>query len=90
LAETGLIGFLGFAVFVVVLLIHSFRTIKTSRDELGKRYAFVAAVGVVYCTASMFITDAWLWGQQIVLLGLVVGTMLAVAKIVNSQNAALV
>jgi O-antigen ligase len=88
LAETGLIGFLGFAVFIFTLLKLSFRAVRIARDEFGRRHALVAAVGVVYCTASMVVTDAWLWGQQIVLLGLVVGSMLAVRNIGNAEKAA--
>lgn len=81
LAETGLIGFLGFIVFVFAVLKYAFRSIREATEEPGRRYALVGAVGVVYCVVSMSFTDAWLWGQGIVLLGLVIGSMLAIRKI---------
>jgi amino acid transporter len=59
----------------------AFTSITQARGEDGKRYALVAAIAVVYCTVSMLFTDAWLWGQLIVMLGMVLGVMLAIRKI---------
>jgi O-antigen ligase len=86
LAETGLIGFIGFLIFIVAALKHAFQAIKLPKEEQGKRYALIAAISVVYCTVSMVFTDAWLWGQCIVLLGLVLGSMLAIRKINSSTK----
>ena len=80
LAETGILGFIGFLIFIGALLLHSFRTIRTAVDRQEKFYSLVAATCVIYCTISMFVTDAWMWGQQIVLLGFVIGSMLAVRQ----------
>lgn len=81
LAETGIIGAIGFGVFFFSLLQTAFRSINRALDDRGRRYAFVCAMAVIYCAVSMFITDAWLWGQQIVLLGIVAGSMIANGKI---------
>ncbi|MBA4311483.1 MAG: hypothetical protein C0417_02525 [Chlorobiaceae bacterium] len=81
LAETGIIGFIGFIVFIFSILKYTFRTVREAVDNRGKRYALVGLIGVVYCVVSMLFTDAWLWGQGIVLLGLVVGLMLVNRKI---------
>lgn len=87
LAETGILGFVGFMVFVTTALRHGFRSVSALCDLRGRRYAFVAAVGLVYCIASMVITDAWLWGQQIVLLGMVMGCMTAISRPVWADEA---
>jgi O-antigen ligase len=81
LAETGIIGFVGFLFFVGTAVRCAFNNIKLAKQGQGKNYAFVAAVGVIYSTVSMFFTDAWLWGPQIVLLGLIYGSMLTIRKI---------
>jgi O-antigen ligase len=81
LTETGIIGFFGFIFFIIAALKSAFRAVLGIEDERGRHYALVGLVGVVYCVVSMFFTDAWLWGQGIVLLGLIVGIMLANNKI---------
>jgi O-antigen ligase len=81
LTETGIIGFFGFLVFIIAALRCAFQAIREAREEVGKHYALVAAMGVVYCTVSMMFTDAWLWGQGIVLFGGILGSMLANKKI---------
>jgi O-antigen ligase len=81
LTETGLIGFAGFLFFLTSAVRRAFTSITLARGEDGKRYALVAAIAVVYCTVSMLFTDAWLWGQLIVMLGMVLGVMLAIRKI---------
>jgi O-antigen ligase len=81
LVETGIIGFCGYLVFIFAALRYAFLAIREAREKQGKRYALVGAIGVVYCVVSMFFTDAWLWGQGIVLLGLVLGLTLANRKI---------
>jgi O-antigen ligase len=77
LAETGIIGAIGFIVFAVATLRVVFGAIRQSSTEPGSRYALVAGIAVVYCFVSMVFSDAWLWGQGIVLLGLVLGLTLA-------------
>jgi O-antigen ligase len=81
LAETGLLGFAGFLVFFIVAIRHAFLSLKLAVSAHGKNYAFVAAIGVCYCSVSMFFTDAWLWGQQLILLGIIYGIMFAIRKI---------
>jgi O-antigen ligase len=81
LCETGLLGMAGYLVFMISALRVAFRTVRLAPDVEGRRYGFVAAIGVTYTFVSMAFTDAWLWGQGIVLLGLVMGLMLANRKI---------
>jgi O-antigen ligase len=86
LAETGIVGFMGFLIFIGTALKLAFTSITLAKNEKGKQYALVAAIGVVYCIVSMFFTDAWLWGQQLILLSLVLGLMLAIRKINTSTH----
>ncbi len=88
LSETGLLGFLGYLVFMVVTLKHALRSVRTAKDDRTRRFALAALTCVVYCSVSMFSTDAWLWGQQIILLAIVIGSMLAIEKIGGAEEVA--
>ncbi len=81
LTETGIVGMVGYLVFIIAAVRVAFRTIGTASGTRGKRYGFVAAIALTYCIVSMTFTDAWLWGQGIVLLGLVMGLMLVNRRI---------
>lgn len=80
LSETGLIGFTGFLIFVGSLVRVALRSVRGARELEGRRAAFVGLTAVVYIVVSMFFTDAWLWGQGIVLLGLIAGIVLAIDR----------
>jgi O-antigen ligase len=73
LTETGIVGMAGFLVFLVAMLRLPFRVIRQAEGHRGRQYGLVGAVAVAYCAVSMLFTDAWLWGQGIVLLGLILG-----------------
>ena len=81
LSETGVVGMAGYIVFLIAALRSAFQTIRRSTGIQGKKYGLVAAIGLTYCFVSMGFTDAWLWGQGIILLGLVMGMMLANRRI---------
>jgi O-antigen ligase len=80
LSETGILGAIGFLVFLVAGIRSAFRGIRMSRDARGRRYAVVALTAFMYIVVSMAFTDAWLWGQGIVLMGLSLGAVLALGK----------
>ncbi|MBK7256563.1 MAG: O-antigen ligase family protein [Ignavibacteriae bacterium] len=86
LSETGLLGFAGFLFFVGSLLRVALRSVRTARDLEGRRAAFIGLVAVVYIMVSMFFTDAWLWGQGIVLLGLIAGMVLAIHRMYSEPQ----
>jgi O-antigen ligase len=81
LAETGILGILGFIFFIGSAVRYSVRAIYIAHDEDAKRFALLAFVGMIYCVISMFFTDAWLWGQQIILFGLVAGAAMTIYKL---------
>jgi O-antigen ligase len=86
LTETGIIGMAGFLFVLVSMVRTSLRTIREIVDVNGRRYALVAMVALVYCMISMAFTDAWLWGQGVVLWGLVVGMQEAVARMYSTSR----
>lgn len=81
LSETGIIGTLGFLGFLFAAFRTAVRAVRSAPGDRGRRFAVVATVALVYCMISMFFTDAWLWGQGIVLFGIVTGIVAANAKV---------
>jgi O-antigen ligase len=81
LSETGVIGMAGYLVFLVAAVRCAFQSIRRASGMQGRKYGLVAAIGLTYCFVSMGFTDAWLWGQGIILLGLVMGLMLVNRRI---------
>jgi O-antigen ligase len=81
LVETGILGWMGLLVFLTAIVRYAIQVLRRVNGERGRHFALVGAVAVVYCVSSMFFTDAWLWGQGIVLLGLVLGLVTANGKI---------
>jgi len=77
LAETGLIGLAAFCFLVAAMLRMAARTVREATGLRAKRYALIAFSAVIYSAVSMFFTDAWLWGQGVVLWGFIVGLVLA-------------
>jgi O-antigen ligase len=85
LAETGVLGAIGFVTFVLTALRRSYQTIGLARSARARKFALVAFVGIVYCCVSMFFTDAWLWGQQIILLALIMGAAFGIRKVIEAE-----
>jgi O-antigen ligase len=85
LAETGVIGAIGFLTFILTALRRSYQTIGLARSPRARKFALVAFVGIVYCCVSMFFTDAWLWGQQIILLALIMGAAFGIRKVIVAE-----
>lgn len=80
LSETGMLGAIGYLVFMIAAIRIAFSTIRRAEDERGRRYAVVAMTALMYIAVSMAFTDAWLWGQGIVLFALVLGGVLTLWK----------
>jgi len=77
LCETGVVGAIAFFLFIIAALKTAYRGVSRAVEEQSRKDALIAAVAVTYCTVSMIFTDAWLWGQGIVLLGLILGLTVA-------------
>ena len=77
--ETGVVGLAGFLFFVIA----GIRTVFRPLGELSgadRTHSLIFAWVFSYIVLSMFTTDAWLWGQGIVLVGIVLGLSLGAAK----------
>jgi len=72
-AETGLVGLTAFLFLIVSIIRLGAGTVRRAADLQERRYAAVAFSALIYCTLSMFLTDAWIYGQGIVLFGIIVG-----------------
>ncbi len=81
LTETGILGTIGFLLVLAAGLRTAGRSIRRSTSGEQRTVALAGAAGVVYCCVSMAMTDAWLWGQGIVLFGLTLGLVTSHAKI---------
>jgi O-antigen ligase len=81
--ETGVLGLLGFVIFLVSALHLSFKSIFISVSEKQKYYSLGFLLLQVYIAVSMAMTDAWRWGQCGMLWGLVLGASVANYRIIT-------
>jgi O-antigen ligase len=86
LVETGIVGFIGFIVFL--FSIHKQMIISTRyfMKEESIPQTLLLLVSLVYISFSMFMTEAWLYGQYLVWFGIIVGLIIANAKMLISET----
>ncbi len=83
LSETGILGMVGFLFFLIFCIYtasHVLHGVKGTKNGHFKLGSFIA---VVYCYISMIFSDAWLFGQLIVILGIVFGINFGLQKIIR-------
>jgi O-antigen ligase len=73
LAETGLVGLAGFIYLVWVSVRTAFASVRLSKTPDDRRISMMLASVQLYIPVSMFLTDAWLWGQCGMLWALILG-----------------
>jgi O-antigen ligase len=71
--ETGLIGLFAFLFFLIASLKFSYDSIKHSRSFEDTSFSLLLFGPLIYITISMLMTDAWLWGQGMILWGILLG-----------------
>ncbi|MBK7105835.1 MAG: O-antigen ligase family protein [Ignavibacteriae bacterium] len=73
LTETGIVGLIGFIFLVFTIIKIGIKELNlVSKPDDAK--ITVVIIGIqLYILISMFMTDAWLWGQQVVLWGITLG-----------------
>ncbi|MCW8805855.1 MAG: O-antigen ligase family protein [Ignavibacteriaceae bacterium] len=71
--ETGLIGLFAFLFFLIATLKFSYDSIKHSKSIEDTSFSLLLFGPLIYITISMLMTDAWLWGQGIILWGILLG-----------------
>jgi O-antigen ligase len=82
LTETGIIGLIGFMIFIASVVKMDLKSVKLSQSEKQKYYSLGLLVIQIYIFLSMCVTDAWLWGQCGMLWSIVLGLSIANYKIV--------
>lgn len=86
LTETGIIGFIGFIFFLVANLKLFFKNLKLVREKSDIMRTLIICWVFVYMSASMFMTDAWLFGQQILIWGIFLGLLLSNFGILSTKS----
>ena len=81
IVETGIIGLIGFLIFIYSILKNNFKLLNNSQEKQFNILNLSVGWGIIYIMISMFVTDAWLWGQGIILFGIFIGLILAMLKL---------
>ncbi len=79
-AEAGLVGLTAFLFLIVSIVRLAARTVRRASGLQELRYATVGFAVMIYCTLSMVLTDSWIYGQGIVLFGIIVGLVQAMYR----------
>lgn len=82
LTETGIVGMVGFLVFLVSCLRMAFRSVKFSVQAEQRYYSLGILIFQVFICISMGMTDAYLWGQCGMLWSMLLGISIANYKMV--------
>lgn len=78
LVEAGIIGFLGFIYFLFVVFRLSLNLFKTNPNtSFNARTILLIIITVFYVLISMFMTEAWVYGQYLVWFGIILGALIA-------------
>ncbi len=84
LTETGILGFVGFIIFLISSIRLGLKSIHLAFTEQQKFYSLIILSLQIYIFYSMFLSDAWLWGQCGMLWGMVLGLSIANYKIITN------
>ncbi len=85
LVETGIVGLIGFLFFIISVLRINFKTINLSSLRNDQMITLSLFWSLIYIFISMFMTDAWIWGQGAILFGIILGLNLANRRILLSN-----
>jgi O-antigen ligase len=88
LTETGIVGFIGFIIFLSSMLSFAYSSIKNSITKEDFLISILLFFALIYVTISLAMTDAWLWGQQLMLWGLLLGLCFSNSKILKARKLA--
>ena len=83
--ETGIIGLVTFLIFLISSIKFAYDGFKYSRTVDERRFSFLIFWPLVYILISMFMTDAWLWGQCMMLWSIILGINLWNRKILKEK-----
>lgn len=86
LTETGILGFMGFMIFLISSIRLGLKSIHISVTGKQKFYSLLILSLQIYIFYSMFLSDAWLWGQCGLLWSLILGLSVANYKIIKNSK----
>lgn len=86
LAETGIIGFTGFIILISSIIRMSFKSLKNSISQEQIAASFTLLGLQLYIVFSMFVTDAWLWGQCGMQWAIITGFSMANYKLIYNNK----
>jgi O-antigen ligase len=86
LTETGIVGFIGFITFLTSVLSFAYSGIKNSITREDYLISMMLFFSMVYITISLAMTDAWFWGQQLMLWSMLLGLCFSNYKILKSRK----
>ncbi|MCU7491555.1 MAG: O-antigen ligase family protein [Ignavibacteria bacterium] len=86
LTESGIIGMIGFFIFMTTIVRYFRSNISKSRTYEEIFYSNTMWWLIVYIIISMLMTDAWLWGQLMMLWSIILGFSLANGRILECNH----
>ena len=86
LAEVGIIGTLGFLIFLTSVFKLLINNLKKSISELNRLYSLMLIFLQVFILISMIMTDAWLWGNQLMLWAMLLAFSVSNKKLIASNS----
>ncbi len=86
LTETGILGFIGFIIFLISSIRLGIKSLNLASTEQQKFYSLLILSLNIYIFYSMFLSDAWLWGQCGMLWGMILGMSIANYKIIKNSK----
>ena len=87
LADTGIIGFLGFVIFMFLTIKFFKENLKLSITQNQKILSFILFWCQIYILISMIMTDAWLWGTLHMLWAVILGISVFLRSEINKSTA---
>lgn len=86
LTESGIIGMIGFFIFMTAIVRYFRSNIRKSRTYEEFFFSNTLWWLIVYIIISMLMTDAWLWGQLMMLWAIILGFSLANGRILERNH----
>ena len=85
LAEAGILGFLGFVFFMSAVIRKIYRIMADPAYSNYRFYSTLLFWLMIYVVISMMMTDAWLWGRLLMLLGVILGFINLLSKEIKEK-----
>ena len=86
LTETGVIGFIGFSFFIFSLIRLIISSLKFSGNIEDNKRTLLICWSFIYILFSMFMTEAWLYGQLLIWFGILIGLLSNNQKLLKKGN----